>query len=353
MTSMNNSALSPQPSALADRYSRQTILPQIGPAGQERIRAATVLIAGVGALGSAMSEMLARAGVGTLRLADRDFLELHNLQRQSLYTEGDIEAGLPKAVAAANHLRDINSEVRVEAHVVDITQETIGDLVTGVDLVLDGTDNLQTRYLLNDAALRWGVPWVYSGVIGVCGVSMTVVGGEGPCLRCLYPAAPPPGATETCDVAGVLGPAAHLIAAAASAEALKLIAGGPPAKGLLVADLWVGSMERLEVPRRENCPSCAHGVYDYLDAEEWERDSARLCGRDAVQVRLEGGPPDLATLATRLQQTNLGDVLLNPYLLRLRTPRHELTLFADGRAIVKGTEDASVARGLVAKYIGT
>jgi adenylyltransferase/sulfurtransferase len=335
-----------------DRYSRQSILPQVGPEGQELIRSATVLIAGVGALGSAIAELLARAGVGTLRLADRDFLEMHNLQRQALYTEADVEGGLPKAVAAANHLREINSDVQVEAHVVDITQETVGELMQGADVILDGTDNLQTRYLLNDAALSAGVPWVYSGVIGMCGVSMTIVGGEGPCLRCLYPAAPPPGATETCDVAGVLGPAAHLIAAAASAEALKRIVGGPPAKGLLVADLWVGSMDRIEVPRNPGCPACVHDVYDYLNAEEWERDTVRLCGRDAVQVRM-GSNPDLATLGTRLTESNIGEVLSNPYLVRLRTPQNELTLFADGRAIVKGTEDPAVARSLLAKYIGT
>jgi molybdopterin-synthase adenylyltransferase len=334
------------------RYSRQSVLPQIGEDGQRKLGDAAVLVAGAGALGSSIAEILARAGVGLIRIADRDYLELHNLQRQTLYTEADVEAGLPKAAAAAEHLKRINSTITVEPHVVDITRETIEPLVQGVSVILDGTDNLQTRYLLNDAALRWGIPWVYSGVIGVCGVSMTVVGGEGPCLRCLYPAAPPPGATETCDVAGVLGPAAQMVAASAAAEAIKRIVGGPPAKGLMVADLWVGSTERMEVPRNPGCPACVHGVYDYLDADEWDRDVVRLCGRDAVQVRF-GLNPDLADLGSRLQAGGVGEVLSNPYLVRLRTPEHELTLFADGRAIVKGTEDASVARGLLAKYIGT
>jgi molybdopterin-synthase adenylyltransferase len=335
-----------------NRYSRQSVLPQIGEDGQRKLGEAAVLVAGAGALGSSIAEILARAGVGLIRIADRDYLELHNLQRQTLYTEADVESGLPKAAAAAEHLRRINSTITVEPHVVDITRETIEPLIGGVSVILDGTDNLQTRYLLNDAALRWGIPWVYSGVIGVCGVSMTVVGGDGPCLRCLYPAAPPPGATETCDVAGVLGPAAQLVAASAAAEAIKRIVGGPPAKGLMVADLWVGSTERMEVPRNPDCPACVHGVYDYLDADEWDRDVVRLCGRDAVQVRF-GLNPDLADLGSRLQAGGVGEVLSNPYLVRLRTPEHELTLFADGRAIVKGTEDASVARGLLAKYIGT
>ena len=345
------------PDSFLSRYSRQTILPQIGREGQEKLQAATVVIAGVGALGSTMGEMLARAGVGTLRLVDRDYLELHNLQRQSLYTEADVESGLPKAVAAAKHIREINSEITVEEHVADITPENILDLLTTPQskiVLLDGTDNLQTRYLLNDACIELGIPWVYSGVIGVSGVSMTVVPGDTPCLQCLYPNPPPPGATETCDVAGVLGPAAHAIAAIAAAEAIKLVVGGSPAMGMLVGDVWAGTWDRFEVPRNPGCIACGHGVLNYLNAEAWGTE-ARLCGHDAVQIRLSNtnGSIDLAGLGQRLKASGTGEVLANEYLVRLRTGQHELTIFPDGRVIVKGTEDATRARSLAAKYIGT
>jgi adenylyltransferase/sulfurtransferase len=308
----------------------------------------------VGALGSAMAEMLARAGVGTLRLADRDYLELHNLQRQSLYTEADVESGLPKAAAAARHIAAINSEVRAEPWVTDITPENVLDLLQGTTVVLDGTDNLQTRYLLNDASVKLGIPWVYSGVIGTSGVSLAIVPGESACLRCLFPEPPPPGSAETCDVVGVLGPAAHAVAAVACAEAIKLIVGDPPTPGLLSADLWVGSWDRIEIPRNPDCPACGLGRLDYLEGEDWGRDAARLCGRDAVQVRLSTGGQrlDLAALASRLQNAGAGEILSNEYVVRLRTGDHELTIFPDSRVIVKGTEDAGVARGLVAKYVG-
>jgi molybdopterin/thiamine biosynthesis adenylyltransferase len=339
-------------STLTSRYARQVVLPQVGREGQEKLRAATVSIVGVGALGSSMAEMLARAGVGTLRLADRDYLELHNLQRQSLYTEPDIESGLPKAVAAAQHLAEINSEVRVEPRVADITPENVLELVEGAAVVLDGTDNLQTRYLLNDACISLGIPWVYSGVVGVCGVSLTVVPGESACLQCLYPGAPPPGSTDTCDIAGVLGPAAHVISAIAAAEAIKLIVGGVPAKGLLAADLWTSGFDRIEIPRNPECPACALNDFAYLDGEGWGREAVRLCGRDAVQVRLPGGKPDLADLGQRIAGSKAGEVLSNEHIVRLRTNGNELTIFADGRVIVKGTDDPGVARTLIAKYIG-
>src|SRR5438876_237896 len=285
------------------RYFRQTVLPQIGRAGQEKLRSATVVIAGVGALGSCMAEMLTRAGVGTLRLVDRDYLELHNLQRQSLYTEGDVDSGLPKAAAAARHIAEINSEVRAEPCVADITPENVLDLLEGAAVVLDGTDNLQTRYLLNDACINLCVPWIYSGVVGVSGVSMTIAPGESACLRCVFPELPPPGAAETCDVAGVLGPAAHAMAAIACAEAIKLVVGAGPTPGMLAADLWAGTWDRFQMPRDEACPVCGLRRFDYLEGDAWGRDAARLCGRDAVQVRLAaaGTTLDLAGLAERLR----------------------------------------------------
>jgi adenylyltransferase/sulfurtransferase len=299
-----------------------------------------------------MAEILARAGVGTLRVADRDYLEVHNLQRQSLYTEEDVESGLPKAAAAARHLQAMNSEITVEAHTVDVTPENVLELLEGATVVLDGTDNLQTRYLLNDACVKLGLPWVYGGVVGVSGVTMGIVPGETACLRCLFPSAPPPGEAETCDVAGVLGPAAYVTASIAAAEAIKRIVGQGFTPGLLAADLWRGTWDRIEVERDPDCPACARGELEYLEGEEWGRESARLCGRDAVQVRLPGRTPDFEALATRWRSSGLGEVLANPYVVRLRTDKHELTLFPDSRVIVKGTDDAGVARGLVAKYIG-
>ncbi len=339
-------------SRISSRYSRQTVLPQVGRAGQEKLRASTVAIVGVGALGSSMAEMLARAGVGTLRLADRDYLELHNLQRQSLYTEADIDSGLPKAVAAARHLGEINSEIAIETWVADVTSENVVDLLEGVSVALDGTDNLQTRYLLNDACLSRGIPWVYSGVVGVCGVSLSVEPGESACLQCLYPGAPPPGSTDTCDIAGVLGPVAHVVAAVAAAEAIKLIVGGAPAKGLLAIDLWSGSFDRIEVPRNPDCPACSLRSFAYLEGGSLGQEATRLCGRDAVQVRLPGGKPNLAMLGERLKGSHAGEVLSNEYIVRLCTEHNEMTIFADGRVIVKGTDDPGVARSLVARYVG-
>lgn len=340
------------PQTTLQRYSRQIVLPQVGQSGQEKLRAATVAIIGIGALGSSMAEMLARAGVGTLRIADRDYLEMHNLQRQSLYTEADVESGLPKAVAATRHLSEINSEVHVQMRVVDVTPENVLDLIEGASVVLDGTDNLQTRYLLNEACVSKGIPWVYSGVVGVCGVSLTVVPGESACLQCLYPGLPAAGSVDTCDLAGILGPVAHIMSAVAAAEAIKLIVGGAPARGLLAADMWAGSFDRIEVPRDPDCPTCALHDFNYLSGDGWE-EAARLCGRDAVQVRLAGSRPNLALLGTRLKQSASGEVLSNEHVVRLRTDLNELTIFADGRVIVKGTDDPGVARSLVARYIGT
>ena len=243
-----------------NRYSRQTILPQIRREGQEKLAAATVLVCGVGALGSSMAEMLARAGVGTLRLADRDYLELHNLQRQSLYTEADVAGGLPKAVAAARHIAEINSEVRVEPRVVDVTPDTMGDLLDGVAVALDGTDNLQTRYLLNDACVERGIPWVYSGVIGTSGVSLTVVPGRSACLRCLFPEEPAGDALPSCAQGGVLGPAAAVVAGLQAAEVVKEIVGfGRSLSGsLLLYDAAGAGVERVGLRRRPECaPGCA------------------------------------------------------------------------------------------------
>ncbi len=331
------------------RYSRQIAFPPVGEQGQRRLLASTALVVGCGALGSGCAELLARAGVGTLRLVDRDYLEEHNLQRQSLYDERLLAEGLPKAVGAARRIGEINSGVRVEPHATDLTADNVLELIEGVDIVLDGTDNWDTRYLLNDASHRVGVPWVYGGVIGAAGMSMAVVPGATPCLRCVFPDPPPPGG-DTCETAGVLGPAVWMVASVQTMAALRLLLDNTPAAQLLTIDAWNGAVEGvpLGVPT-PGCPACS-GEWAFLDGARPA--TARLCGRNSVQVPARPGTQmDLDAVAARLRA--VGEVRHNEHLLKLTVNGHELTLFADGRAIVTGTEDEGVARSLYARYVGS
>lgn len=332
------------------RYSRQELFAGIGPEGQARLGRGTAAVVGVGALGSVLAEMLARAGVGSLRLIDRDFVEESNLQRQSLFTEEDVERGLPKAVAAAARLRAINSGVELRPVVADLEPDNAARLLAGVDVVLDGTDNFETRFLVNDVCLRSGVPWVYGACVGSYGLALAVRPGATPCLRCLLQERPAPGSGPTCDTAGVVAPIVHVVAGVQAAEALKLLAGRADdlLPGLVTVDLWGGLFEVMDLAgRRPSCPACTAGRFETADVAA----SAVLCGRDAVQIR----PPapaalDLAELATRL--AGAGTVVRNDYLLRFRAQDADLAVFADGRAIVKGVRDAAQARGVYAKYIG-
>ena len=335
------------------RYVRQTIHPAIGADGQERLRAARVLLVGCGALGTHIADTLVRAGIGFVRIADRDIPVLHNLQRQSLFDEQDVAEGLPKAAAAARRLAAVNSEVRVEPVVADVNGGNIESLLTDVDFVLDGTDNFEARYLINDACVKHGKPWVYGGVIGSYGMSMTIIPGETPCMRCIFPEAPAPGDAPTCDTAGVLGPVVSLVASIQAAEAMKLALGRPEAlnTGLLSLDVWDWSIEQVPLgsPRPE-CPTCGAHDYTYLDSSAPSQTTS-LCGRDAIQVLVH--PPvqvSLARLAERLAP--LGTVAHNPFLLRAQLDAYELTVFPDGRAIVKGTTDPAEARSVYARYIG-
>ena len=340
-----------------DRYARQTLFAGIGAAGQERISQATVAIVGCGALGTVLANNLARAGVGRVRIADRDYIEANNLQRQILFDEDDIARGLPKAAAAAEKLRRINSAIVVEALVEDITADSIERFITGADVVLDGTDNFETRYLLNDACVRAGIPWIYSGVIAAYGVTMTVLPHETACLRCVFPERPLPGTTPTCDTAGVLNGIVGVIAGMAATEALKLLVGSDRlVRGMTWVDLWENTFERFEVPRQDDCPTCARGEYAFLDADD-AGTGTTLCGRNAVQVRAPGAGEsggqsrlDLAALAERLRP--VGAVAHNEFLLRLRVDGYEMTVFPDARAIIKGTDDPAVARSVYARYIG-
>lgn len=332
-----------------DRYSRQAVFPLVGVEGQERLLRSTALVVGCGALGSGSAELLARAGVGALRLVDRDILEEHNLQRQSLYDERLLREGLPKAVAAARRIGEINAGVRTEAHAVDVTADTVLELIEGADVVLDGTDNWETRYLLNDAAHRTGGPWVYGGVIGAAGVSMTIRPGTTACLRCVFPEPPAPGG-DTCETAGVLGPAVWMVASTQAVSALRVLLGDPPPARLTTIDTWNGTAEGIDLGGpTPGCPACA-GDLEFLDGGRPV--SARLCGRDSVQVSpVPGAGMDLRATAARLR--TVGEVRANDHILKLAVDGHELTLFADGRAIIRGTRDEAVARSLYARYIGT
>jgi adenylyltransferase/sulfurtransferase len=304
-------------------------------------------------MGSALANNLARAGVGRLRIIDRDFVEVNNLQRQTLFDEADAANATPKAVAAANRMRAVNSAIDVEPVVTDFTADNAEELLDGVNLALDGTDNFEARYLLNDACLSMGIPWIYSGVIAAYGVSMTVIPGETACLRCAFPERPLPGTTPTCDTAGILNGIVAAIGGVTSTEALKLLVGSERlSRGLYWMDLWENITERIELPRQPDCPACGRGEYEYLDAALTE-ESATLCGRNAVQVRptSSGVALDLAELALRLEP--LGEVTTNAYLLRAQLDGYEVTVFPDARAIIKGTAEPSVARTVYARYIGS
>lgn len=339
-----------------DRYSRQMRFAPLGEEGQKRLLAARVLAVGCGALGSVVVETLVRAGVGHVRLVDRDFLEFSNLQRQVLYDEGDVAAGLPKAVAAGSKLRMINSQVEIEPVVADVTYKNIAELADDAGVIVDGTDNFEVRLLVNDYALSTGKPWVYGGVIGSEGQSMTIVPGETACLACLLPEPPPAGAAPTCDTAGVLAPAVNLVAAIQSAEALKLLSGHREAisRKLAIVDVWNNSLRRVDLSKLQaagDCRACGRCDFEWLEGRRGSK-AAILCGRNAVQLRPDAPQEiDLWTLAESLD--GVAEVMVNDYLLRAATDRHTVTVFPDGRAIVAGTDDEGVARSVYAQLIGS
>lgn len=339
------------------RYVRQTIFAGMGEAGQRKLLAAHVVVAGCGATGTNIANHLARAGVGHLTVIDRDFIELNNLQRQLLFDEQDLADNLPKAVAAERKLRTINSEIEVEGLVADINAENVEELIAGATLVMDGTDNFETRYVLNDACVKHGLPWIYTGAVSTYGMSQTIIPGDTACLRCVFNDAPPPGAAATCDTVGVVGPVVSAIAGVSATEAIKLLVGqGELNRGLVYLDLWRNSFEQFEAGGpRPDCPACGLGDYEFLRQERGAQ-SVSLCGRNAIQIRVSGaGSPPLADLAARLQAVSTVTAA-NDYLVRFRVGEngaaYEITLFADNRAIIKGTENESIARGLYAKYIG-
>ena len=337
-----------------ERYSRQMLLPGWGREGQERLRSKTAVVVGCGALGSHIASHLARAGVGRLVLADRDFVEWHNLPRQALYAEADAAEGVPKAVAAARRLRQINTQVEIEEHVVDVNADTVEELIAGADVVFDGADNFEVRYLVNEACVKHGIPWTYGGVLGTYGLMAAIVPGETPCLRCLLGPMPPPGAVPTCETAGILGTVVAVIAALEVTEGLKLLVGlkDELLRSLVMVDVWKGDLERVEVQKgTASCPVCDEGRYELLEAELGSA-AVVLCGRTAVQITPRPARRlDLASLAGRL--AGVGPVSASGYLLRLEVEGVQLTVFADGRTIVKGTDDPARARALFARYVGS
>jgi len=337
------------------RYVRQMRYGHMGEEGQRSLASSRALICGCGALGSMLANTLVRSGVGKVRLVDRDFVELSNLHRQTLFDESDVAAGLPKAVAGADKLRKINSLVEIEPIVAHVGPENVESLCDGVDVILDGTDNFETRYLLNDAAVHLNLPWVFGGCVGAEGQTMTILPGETGCLRCLMPECPPPGTTPTCDTAGVLAPIVGLIASIQAQEAIKILSGHRAAisRQLMVVDLWQNRFLQLDVRDlrdRGDCPTCRQRQFDWLAGQQGSR-AAVLCGRNAVQLTQPGPGVPLDTLARRLE--GIGLVTRNPYLLRLKVGEFELSLFPDGRAIIHGTDDPGVARTVHAKYIGS
>jgi len=337
-------------SATRERYSRQILFAGIGEEGQQKLLDSSAVIVGCGALGSAVAGLLARAGVGRLRIIDRDFVEFSNLQRQTLFDEADARQALPKAVAAESKLRAVNSSLSVQGLVADLVPENALELLSGFSIILDGADNFETRFLVNDAAVRLGVPWVYGAVVASYGATMPIDPGRSACLACLVDDPSETGLEQTCDTVGVLNSAAAVVAALEVAAALRQIVGAePPRRPLTAIDVWTGRFQSLSVRRDPNCRSCVRGELRYLEGRA--QPHITMCGRDSVQIHERERHLDLAALGRRLEHST-GEVTGNAYLLRFRVPPYEVTVFADGRAIVKGTKDPAVARSLYARYIG-
>jgi len=339
--------------AVNDRYSRQILFNPIGEEGQRKLLAARVLIVGCGALGTAHAEALCRAGVGRLRLVDRDFVELSNLQRQTMFTETDAEKRLPKAIAAANHLREINSDIEIDPHVTDVNYSNIEQLIAKCELVLDGTDNFATRYLINDACVKHETNWVYGAAVGSYGVTMTIRPRQTPCLRCVFEAAPPAASAPTCDTAGVIMPIINIVSAVQVTEALKLLTENfdDLHGSLMQFDVWKNEWRQIKLAApHPDCPTCGLAQFETLLPTSAET-AAVLCGRDAIQISpSQPTTINFSLLAERLRPA--GEVKFNEYLLRFKTGPFELTVFQDARSIVRGTDQIATARSLYAKYIG-
>jgi molybdopterin/thiamine biosynthesis adenylyltransferase len=333
-----------------DRYSRQVLFKEIATEGQKKLSQARIVIVGCGATGSALASLLARSGVGTLRILDRDYVEPSNLQRQTLFDENDARESVPKAVAAARQISRFNSQIVVEPHVADLTPANVDSLLCGAALILDGTDNFETRYLINDYALKNSVPWIYAAAVGSYALTMNILPSETACLSCIFPESPR-GTVETCETAGILNSAVNLVASIAATEALKFLVGARSRmrRTLLSWDVW--SNERAELTAshpREGCRTC---LKEFIHLSGEGRPHITLCGRNSVQIHESQRPVDFAELSGRLQPH--GVVRHNEFVLKFFREPYEMTLFPDGRAIIKGTTDTAVARSLYARFVGT
>ena len=336
-----------------ERYSRQILFRGIGAEGQRRLAAARVAIVGCGATGSALASLLGRAGVGTLRIIDRDYVEASNLQRQSLFEERDATESLPKAIAAARKIAAFNSEIVVEPRVEDVVPGNINVLLDGMDVILDGTDNFETRYLVNDYAVKSSLPWIYAAAVGSYGVTLNVVPEETACLACLFPN-PPRGMVETCETSGILNTAVNLVASIAAMEAVKLLIGGTAAeqlrKTLWSYDVWTNEHAEIAAANpRAGCRAC--GERDFVHLAGKGRPHVTMCGRNSVQIHERARPIDFSEMQRRLEAH--GAVRHNEFVLKFWREPYEMTLFPDGRAIIKGTTDTGVARSLYARYVGS
>ncbi len=335
------------------RYSRQILFDGIGREGQARIMAARVVLVGCGALGTVQASLLVRAGVGTLRIIDRDFVEESNLQRQILFDEEDVRNLLPKAVAAEHKLRAVNSLAKVEGLVEDVNASSISRLLEGFDLIVDATDNFDARFLLNDYSVDSGTPWIYGACVGSYGLTFPILPGETACLRCVFESAPPAGMSPSCDTAGVIGPIVGTIASLQAVEALKILAGKKNKinRRITTLDLWNNERNIVDLPERDpECPCCGRHELPYLEGS-LGADATTLCGRNSVQIRRrDGSRIDLEDLARRLSP--LGRLERNRFLLRAVIDNYQLTVFADGRAIISGTYDLAAAKSLYARYVG-
>ena len=335
---------------MSGRYARQTLFPGIGEEGQKKLGNSTVVIIGCGALGTTVATALVRAGVGRIRIIDRDFIEDHNLQRQILFDENDIKKQLPKAIAAQRHLQKVNSTVEIEGLVADVNHTNIEKLVQGASLVLDGLDNLETRFLINDVSLKQKIPWIYGSAISSYGMSMNIIPGQTACLRCLYPKIPGPGKLLTCDTAGIINTIPFIIGSFQATEALKLLVGKKEANSeLIFIDAWERTFESYKINPAPNCPACS-GKYEFLEGN-FSSKTTLLCGQNAVQLINPGTEKvSFGELKERLKK--VGEVSGNEFILRFAVDSHEMVIFSDGRAIIKNTTDETQARALYAKYIG-
>ncbi len=346
------------------RYNRQMLWEPIGVQGQKKLRDAKILMVGCGALGTVLANTLGRAGVGHMTIIDRDFIEINNLQRQVLFDQQDIKDQLPKSVAAQRKLALINSDIDVEAVVADVNHTNIEQYAAGKDLLLDGTDNFETRFLINDVSIKLDIPWIYGACISAMGLGMVIRPGLTPCLRCIFETSPPPGMNPTCDTAGVLGPTVNVVASWQAMEALKLLTGNMAvvSKSLFSFDLWDNRYQQLNVSRaREiaDCPACKHRDFEYLTGK-FGSSTTSLCGRNAIQITQPAGHRvDFAQISGGLRA--VGNPTFNKFMLKCAIAEgcgeaqknYELTLFADGRAIIKGTNEASVAKAIYARYVGS